>query len=73
MAYDKKGGKMPSKSSHYTGGNTVGGKGKGSGSSMAPPGASNTGASTGIKKKDDMRADVTKQPTNKNPYPDGLA
>lgn len=36
-------------------------------------GATNTGASTGLKKSDDMRADVTKQPSNKNPYPRGLA
>ena len=34
---------------------------------------SNKGASTGLKKSDEMRADVTKQPSNKNPYPNGLA
>ena len=34
---------------------------------------SNKGASTGLKKATDMRADVTKQPSNKNLYPNGLA
>ncbi len=34
---------------------------------------SNKGASTGLKKSSEMRADVTKQPSNKNPYPNGLA
>ncbi len=34
---------------------------------------SNKGASTGLSKKSDMRADVTKAPSNKNPFPDGMA
>ena len=34
---------------------------------------SNKGASTGLKKSTEMRGDVTKQPSNKNLYPNGLA
>jgi hypothetical protein len=34
---------------------------------------SNHGATGGLKKSNDMRADVTKTPDNKNPYPRGLA
>lgn len=34
---------------------------------------SNKGASTGLKKSNEMRSDVTKAPSNKNPYPNGLA
>ena len=36
-------------------------------------GKTNTGASTGLRKSDEMRADVMKQPSNKNPYPKGLS
>lgn len=36
-------------------------------------GGSNKGASTGLKKSNEMRADVTKQPSNKNQFPNGLA
>ncbi len=54
-------GNDPSKSSHGSGHKP--GKGMGT----------NKGASTGLKKSDEMRADVTAQPSNKNPYPNGLA
>ncbi len=63
--------KMPNEDSRYSGDSMKGG-GYGSGGGMKGSGG-NTGASTGLKKSDEMRADVTKQPTNKNPYPKGLA
>ena len=33
----------------------------------------NTGASTGLRKSNEMRSDVMAQPSNKNPYPHGMA
>ena len=36
-------------------------------------GGSNHGASTGLMKSNEMRADVTNQVSNDNPYPDGMA
>lgn len=39
----------------------------------AGAGGHNTGASTGLKKSNEMRADVTKQPSNKDPYPYGMS
>ncbi len=46
---------------------------EGGGKTKRAKGGSNTGASTGLKKSSEMRADVTRQPSNKNPYPHGLA
>ena len=34
---------------------------------------SNHGSSTGLKKSNEMRSDVTKAPDNRNPYPNGMA
>ena len=34
---------------------------------------SNHGATGGLKKSNEMRADVVKKPSTKNPYPDGMA
>ena len=34
---------------------------------------SNHGASTGLRKSNEMRSDTTKAPSNKNRYPNGLA
>lgn len=34
---------------------------------------SNHGSSTGLRQENKLRADTTKQPSNKNPYPDGMA
>jgi hypothetical protein len=36
-------------------------------------GCTNTGASTGLRKSNEQRADTTKAPSNKNPFPNGLA
>jgi len=47
-------------------------EGKGQGAGSAKNGSSH-GASTGLKMENSMRADVTKMPTTKNPYPHGLA
>ena len=33
----------------------------------------NTGASTGLRKSNEMRSDVTQKPSNKNPYPRGMS
>lgn len=33
----------------------------------------NTGASTGLKMSNEMRSDVKSQPSNRNPYPRGMA
>lgn len=51
--------KMPNEGGGY------GGKGGGS--------KTNTGASTGLKKSNEMRSDTTKAPSNKNPYPNGMS
>ncbi len=57
---------------HY-GGDSMPNSGGGGGNVKRAKGGTNTGASTGLKKKSDLRADVTAQPSNKNPYPKGLA
>lgn len=57
---------------HY-GGNSMPNSGGGGGKVKRAKGGTNKGASTGLQKKSDLRSDVTSQPTNKNPYPDGLA
>ena len=44
------------------------GKGK-----MGKSGASNNGSCSGLKKENPQRADVTKSPSSKNPFPRGLA
>ena len=36
-------------------------------------GGSNKGPNSGVKMSDEMRADVKKAPSSKNPYPRGLA
>ncbi len=60
------------KGNHY-GGDSMPNSGGGGGNVKRAKGGSNKGASTGLKKSDEMRADVTASPSNKNPYPDGLA
>lgn len=54
------GGKMPN-------------QGKGNHGPKKASGCTNHGASTGLRKSNEMRADVTKAPSNKNPFPHGLA
>lgn len=62
MAYGKGyGGKMPNDSK--------GGDGK----ATKPAGASNSGPNSGLKKSNEMRGDMTKKPSDHNPYPHGLA
>ncbi len=34
---------------------------------------SNSGASTGLRKEDKIRPDTLKAPSNKNPFPNGMA
>jgi hypothetical protein len=46
------------------------GGGKGGGSAR---GKTNTGRSSGPRMSDEHRADVTKTPSHKNPYPNGLS
>lgn len=36
-------------------------------------GKTNTGRSTGVRMSDEHRADMTKTPSHKNPYPRGLS
>lgn len=57
----------------YTQGNKSAGGSMRGGDADSGSMGSNKGASTGLKKSNDMRADMTKQPSNKNPYPNGLA
>jgi len=44
-----------------------------SGSGKAKAGSKNTGASTGLRKETSQRSDVTKAPSNKNHFPNGLS
>ncbi len=68
---------MKGKGRHSRMPNESSGKGnhrhKASQSSIGNNSPTNTGASTGLKKSNEMRSDVLKPPSNKNPYPKGLA
>ena len=61
---------------HY-GSNSMPNSGKSSGANRSDTDSgsmgSNKGATGGLKKSDEMRADVTKKPTTTNRYPHGLA
>ena len=38
-----------------------------------PANHTNRGSSTGLRMSDEKRSDVTKKPSSKNPYPNGLS
>lgn len=42
-------------------------------SSGASGSKTNTGSCSGLKKSNEMRSDVTKAPSSKNPYPKGMS
>ena len=62
--------KMPNENGGHYGHDSMKGGGKKVGGMMM---GTNKGASGGLKKSDEMRADVTKSPTTTNRYPRGLA
>lgn len=45
----------------------------GSGNTAPKQGGTNQGASSGLKKENPQRSDVTATPSNRNPYPNGIS